>query len=264
MSASRLNIRKQKETNVWKSDQLNKFSDDVKNKILPYFEELLAIDQDNVTAIVIYGSACGVNYLPKISDINSLIIFRRFEFSQLQKSLKVIARGIPKKIAAPLVLTREDIQSSADIFPIEFLEMKENHVLIYGEDVLSALDIPQKYLRLFCEQQIKGKLIRIRQAYLEVGLNHQGMEALLKDSLTALIPVFRTLLRLKGKVPSATKFKILEELCYEFQLDQDVFKTIYRSTTKEERIVRDKIDFFVGEYLKELGKLSDAVDRIEK
>ena len=88
------------------------------------------------------------------------------------------------------------------------------------------------------------------------------MEALLKDSLTALIPVFRTLLRLKGKALSLHKPKMLEELCAEFQLDHDVFKTIYRSTTKEERIVRDRIDFFVGEYLKELGKLSDVADRI--
>ena len=247
---------------MWKSDQLNQLPADVKNKILPYFEELLAIHPDNTAAIVIYGSACGVNYLPKTSDINSLIIFRQLEFAQLQKSLKVIARGISKRIAAPLVLTKEEIPSSADIFPIEFLEMKEHHVLIYGEDVLSSLEIPPQYLRLFCEQQIKGKLIRIRQAYCEVGLNHRGMEALLKDSLTTLIPVFKTFLRLKGKTPSVPKLKMLEELCAEFQLAHDVFKTIYRSATKEERIVRDKIDFFVGEYLKELGKLSDTVDRI--
>ena len=142
--------------------------------------------------------------------------------------------------------------------------MKENHVLIYGEDVLSSLDIPQKYLRLFCEQQIKGKLIRIRQAYLEVGLKHRGMEVLLKDSLTAFMPVFRILLRLKGRVSPINKLKILEELCGEFQLDHDVFKTIYRSITQEERILRHKIDPFIGEYLKELGKLSDAVDRISK
>lgn len=247
---------------MWKSDQLSKLSDHVKNKILPYFKELLTIHQDDIISIVIYGSACGVNYLPKISDINSLIIFRQLEFSHLKKSLKVIARGILKRITAPLVLTKEDIQSSVDIFPIEFWEMKENHVLIYGEDILSSFEIPPKYLRLFCEQQIKGKLIRIRQAYLEVGLNHRGMESLLKDSLTTLIPIFRTLIHLKGKVPPINKLKILEELCAEFQLAHDVFKTIYRSATQEERILRHKIDLFIGEYLKELEKLADAVDRI--
>ena len=241
---------------------LEKLPREVKNKVVPFMERLLDLHGDRVISILIYGSACGVNYLPKISDINSLVIFRRLEFAQLQKSLKIVARGIPKRITAPLFLTEEYVQSSADTFPIEFSEMKENYVLIYGEDVLSSLDISPKYLRLFCEQQIKGKLIRIRQAYLEVGLNHRGMEALLKDSLTTLIPVFRTLLRLKGKTPSVHKLKMLEELCSEFQLDHDVFKTIYRSTTKEERIVREKIDFFVGEYLKELEKLSDAVDRI--
>jgi len=247
---------------VWKSDQLKKLPDEVKNKIFPYFKEFLALIQDNILSIVIYGSACGSDYLPKISDINSLVIFRQFEFSKLKKSLEVIARGISKRITAPLVLTKEDIQASVDIFPIEFLEMKENHVLIYGEDVLTSLDIPQKYLRLFCEQQVKGKLIRIRQAYLDAGLHHKRMEGLLKDSLTTLMPIFRTLLRLKGKAPPVNKLKILEELCGEFQLDQDIFKTIYRNTTQEEKIVRCKIDFFIEEYLKELRKLARAVDRI--
>ena len=175
-------------------------------KISPYFKEFLAIHQDNVISIAIYGSASGGDYLPKFSDINSLVIFRQFEFSQLKKSLGVIARGISKKITAPLVLTREDIRSSVDIFPIEFWDMKENHVLIYGEDVLTSLDIPQKYLRLFCEQQIKGKLIRIRQAYLEAGRTYKGKESLLKDSLTTLMPIFRVLIRLKGRVPPINKF----------------------------------------------------------
>lgn len=247
---------------MWKFDQLNKLPKDVSKKAFRYFEELLAIQEDNIASIVIYGSACGINYLPKISDINSLLIFRQFEFSQFKKSLKVIARGISKKISAPLILTKEDIRSSVDIFPIEFLDMKENHVLIYGEDVLSSLEIPQKYLRLSCEQQIKGKLIRIRQAYLEVGLTSKGMEALLKDALTALIPVFRTLLRLKNRVPPLDKLKILEEICREFQLGTEVFKTIYRNTTQEARIAPSKIDVVIGEYLKELGKLSEAVERI--
>lgn len=247
---------------MWKSDQLNRLPDDVRNKVSSYFKDFLALHQDNVISIVIYGSAIGGDYLPKISDINSLVIFRPFEFSQLKKSLGVIARGISKKIAAPLILTREDIRSSVDIFPIEFLDMKENHVLIYGEDVLSSLDIPQKYLRLFCEQQIKGKLIRITQAYLEAGRTYKGMEVLLKDSLTALMPIFRVLIRLKSKVPPVNKFDVLQDTCREFQLDAHIFQMIYRSIRQEEKIARGKIDFFIGEYLKELGKLAGAVDRI--
>ena len=75
-------------------------------------------------------------------------------------------------------------------------------------------------------------------------------------------------IRLKKKAPQLSKHKILEQLCEEFQLDSNIFKTIYRHTTQEEKIVRDKINFFVGEYLKELEKLASAasaasaVDRI--
>ena len=244
---------------------LDKLPVDVKRKIVPFMQELLAIHQDNITSIFIYGSATGINYLPKISNINSAIIFKRLRFEQLQDSLSAVSKAVKQKMTAPLFLTQDQIHSTMDIFSIEFLEMKENHVLIYGEDILSSLEIPLQYLRLFCEQQIHGKLIRIRQSYLEVGLDHKQMESLLKDSLTALIPIFRTLIRLKKKTPHLSKHKIFEQLCEEFQLDSDILKTIYRHTIQEEKIVRDKIDFFVGEYLKELEKLASvasAIDRI--
>ncbi len=241
---------------------LDKLPIEVKKRILPFMEGLLAIHTENIISIFIYGSAAGVNYLPKISDINSAFVFKRLEFAQLHSSLSTILKGMKQRMTAPLFLTKDHIRSTMDIFPIEFLEMKENHVVIYGEDIFSSLEIPLQHLRLFCEQQIQGKLIRIRQAYLEVGLDHKRMEALLKDSLNALIPVFRTLIRLKKKTPPLSKHKILEELCEEFQLDSNILKAIYRHTTQEERILRHKMDFFVGEYLKELGKLAALVDRI--
>ena len=241
---------------------LDKLPVDVKRKIVPFMQALLAIHQDNITSIFIYGSAAGVNYLPEISDINSALVFNHLEHPQLQKSLMAVSKGMKHKITAPIFLTQKYIRSSFDVFPIEFLEMKENHVLIYGEDILSPLEIPSQYLRLFCEQQIKGKLLRTRQAYLEVGLDHKKLESLLKDSLSALIPIFRNLLRLKKKTPPISKHQILKELCEEFQMDLNVFKALYRHTTYEERILREKMDFFAGEYLKQLEQLTQAIDLI--
>ena len=239
---------------------LEKLPVEVRKKIIPFMEELIAIHKDNIRSVFIYGSATGIDYRPKISDINSAIVFKSLQFLQFQNSLSVISSGIKQKFSAPLFLTLEYIHSSLDVFPLEFSEMKENHVLIYGEDVLSTLEIPQQYIRLFCEQQIKGKLIRIRQAYLEVGLNHKGMEALLKDSLTSLLPVFRALIRMKKTWTQLDKTKILEELCEEFKLDKSVFLTIFRHTRQEELILRNKMDFFTGEYLKQLEKIAQAIE----
>ena len=65
---------------------LDKLPVEVERKIVPFMQELLAIHQGNMRSIFIYGSATGINYLPKISNINSTIIFKRLEFTQLQDS----------------------------------------------------------------------------------------------------------------------------------------------------------------------------------
>ncbi len=235
---------------------------EVQKKIGSYLEAMIDINGDNLDSVFVYGSAAGENYIPKSSDINLVFILKDLNFQSLKSIQNVVSKGILKKIAAPLVLTESYIRSSLDVFPIEFLDMKENHVLLYGKDVLSALEIKGEHIRLFCEQQIKGKLIRIRQAYLEVGHKNKGLEALLKESLNSLIPVFRNLIRLKGKQPSVGKEEIIRELCQVFVLDEKVFLPIYKDSTNDEKIDNQEVVVFIEKYLDQIEKLASMVDEI--
>jgi len=235
---------------------------EVQNKFIPYLKTMIDIHKNHLIAVFIYGSAAGINYIPKISDINSVFVFKDLAFGSLTDSLKLVSKGISKKIAAPLFLTKEHIETSLDVFPIEFLDMKENHILLYGIDLLSDLEIKEEHIRLFCEQQIKGKLIRIRQAYLEVGLKKKGMEALLKESLNSLIPIFRNLIRLKDKKPPIEKSELIKQLCQEFDLDENVFLPIYKDTSNDEKIANQEVVVFIEKYLDQIKKLGAGVDQL--
>ena len=235
---------------------------EVQKKFIPYLTEMIEIHGDNLISVFVTGSSAGENYIPKTSDINSVIVFKDLNFNVMKNSLKMISKGISKKIAAPLFLTKEYINDSLDVFPIEFLDMKEKHILLLGEDVLDSLEIKGEHIRLFCEQQIKGKLIRIRQAYLEVGLKKKGQEALLKESLNALIPIFRNLIRLKGEQPSTDKIDIIKQLCQIFALAEDVFLPIYKDTSNDEKIANQEVVIFLEKYLIQIEKLSKMVDKL--
>ena len=235
---------------------------EVQKKIIPYLKKMSDIHGNNLISVFVYGSAVGENYVPKVSDINSVFVFKDLEFSILRSSLSVISKGIFKKIAAPLFLTKDYINSSLDVFPIEFLDMKENHILLYGEDIFSGLEIRGEHIRLFCEQQIKGKLIRIRQAYLEVGLKKKGLESLLKESLNSLLPIFRNLIRLKGEQPSINKTAIIGQLCRMFELDENVFLAIYKDSANDEKIANQEVVVFLEKYLIQIEKLADMVDKL--
>ncbi len=241
---------------------LEKLNPQARKVIQPYLGELLKIHQDNLVSIFVCGQAAGADYIHKVSNINLFVILQRLEFQDLQKSLKTVSAGINKKIAAPLFLTRKHIESSSDVFPIEFLEMKENHLLLYGEDLLSQLEIRLGQIRLFCEEQIKGKLIRIRQAYLEIGLKRKGIEALLKESLSSLTPVFRNLIRLKGKTPPVEKEQIYKQLCAEFNLDRALLLAVLRDTKNDEKIGAYDVEVFFEKYIAQIQKLAIAVDQL--
>lgn len=241
---------------------LQKISLQAAKIIEPYLRKLLGIHPGNIISIVLSGAAAGKDYLPGISQINLLVVFNTLGFGELKKSLRLVSQGIRKKIAAPLFLTRQHIETSLDVFPIEFLEMKENHILLYGEDILSGLEINSEHIRLFCEEQVKGKLIRIRQAYLEIGLKRKGTEALLKESLSTLTPVLRNLIRLKGKVPPLKKEDIYSQLSAEFGLEQDVFLAILKDTANDEKINAQDVEVFFERYIAQIQKLAVAVDRL--
>jgi predicted nucleotidyltransferase len=239
-----------------------KLHGDVAKKFIPFLTEMVRIHDDNIVSVFIYGSAACDNYIPKVSDINSVFIFREIDFRTLENSLSVVSKGISRKIEAPLFLTEEYIKTSLDVFPIEFVDMKENHTLLYGADVLSALKINGEHIRLFCEQQIKGKLVRIRQAYLEVGSQKKGQESLLKESLNSLIPIFRNLIRLKGQEPSIKKEEIIIKLCELFNLEKNVFLPVYKDTANDEKIAGKDVKVFLEKYIEQISILARMVDEI--
>jgi len=241
---------------------LDRLPDAIREKVTRYMTGLLSLHQDNTVSIYVYGDAASGYFMPKASSINSTIVLKQLGFQQLKQSLNHINSGIRNKFPAPLFLTPEHIKTSCDTFPMEFLEMKENHVLLYGDDLLAGLEINPSNIRFVCEEQLKGKLIRIRQAYLEIGLRRRGMEALIKESLYALVPSFRGLLRLKDITPPTKKEEIIKQLGETFHIDAELFLAVLRDDRNDEKISGQDIESFLEEYIEQIGLLAEIADRL--
>lgn len=229
---------------------------ELRDVIRSYIIRLLDIHKENIISIVLYGSATGKGFIPKKSDINLVVILKDLEFKHLKSTLELIKYGISKRIAVPLMLPLSHIESSKDAFPVEFIEIKENNILLYGKDIFSDLAIDERNIELFCKREIEGKLIRLRQAYLEIGLNKKGIETLMKESMHSLIPVFRALLRSRVKTSPIDKEKILIEFCNHYGLAKDVFTAILKDRMNDEKIMGKDVEAFFEKYLKEIEKFS--------
>lgn len=242
---------------------LDKLPEAVRGLVEPYAKKLIEILGDNVCSIAVFGSATGADFIPKKSNVNLLVVCERVELSDLKKSFKLIAQGRKKGIVAPLFLTRRHMETSSDVFPIEFLDMRDFHLVIYGAPVFEELDIGTENLRLEVEEQLKGKLLRLRQVYLEVGANPKAIRAVLVESLTSLIPVFRSIITLLGKEVPRNKSEVIEAASKEFGVDQRVFSRVLNIKLGKAKLDKKEVEDFFSKYMGEIEKLAIAVDQLK-
>jgi hypothetical protein len=161
-----------------------------------------------------------------------------------------------------LFLTREYVKSSLDVFPIEYLNFQRNHVLAYGEDLLQDLELDREHIRLQCEREVKGKLLLLREAFLEGSGKGKALRQVVDQSIPAFSAIFEALLYLEGEEMPRGKREIIRRACETLELDTPVFERLL--DVKEERTKPDRVEMrgLYQAYLSEVRKLANRVDRM--
>ena len=90
---------------------------------------------ENLQSVILYGSAAAGDFNPEFSNLNLLCILRETSFARLSAIAPVVEWWHRHKHPAPLVMTREELERSADVFPIELLDMQQHHRVLFGENV---------------------------------------------------------------------------------------------------------------------------------
>lgn len=196
---------------------------DVRETLRSYLTDVTALFGPSLKAVILYGSAARGEYLPGRSNINLLLLLAKHDVGALQRYGKEHRRWSQERIVVPLFLTEEELRSSASLFPLESLEIKEQHVLLTGRDPFPTLAIDLRNLLGQCEQEIRGNLLRLRQRFVEGAGKAEAAAVLLPLSLTALLPCLRGLFRLlKIPIPRMTE-SLLESLQFGLGVDSVTF-----------------------------------------
>src|SRR6266700_2244752 len=121
-------------------------------KLLSEFvEKMRTAAGENLISVILYGSAAEGEFHPEYSDLNLLCVLRDASFASLAKIAEVVEWWRSKKHHPPLVLTPEELRTTADVFSIEFVDMKQRYRVLWGDDVLKSLDIPMHMHRSHLE-----------------------------------------------------------------------------------------------------------------
>lgn len=219
---------------------------------------------DQLVSIILYGSGATSDYRPRKSDLNFMIVLTEKGIENLDRAFPMVKKWRKRKVNVPLFLTREYLDSSLDVYPIEYLGFQRRHRVVYGKDIFGELHVDREWLRLQCEREIKGKLLLLRQGYLESEGKGNGLKEVAIRSIPAFLAIFEGLLHLKERTIPTVKREVITAGCDAFGLDAGIFDKIL--AVREGRFKPDErtLQRLFKEYLGVVRKLALLVDSMEK
>jgi hypothetical protein len=219
---------------------------------------------ESLVAVVLYGSAASEERHSKFSDFNVLCVLTAVTPRELSAGEELFHwwRGLGNP--SPLLLTEPELSSSAESFPIEFLDIQQQHRLLHGKDLISGLLVGRTYYRAQVEHDLRAKVLRLRQKAAGALSDPPLLRRLLADSVSTFCVLFRHALALHGVEVAARKREIVERAAEHFALDSRPFLQLL--DLREERCAPRDVDpwSLLAPYLGALGKAIDAVARLPK
>jgi hypothetical protein len=186
--------------------------------------QLRAAFGDDLTSVVLYGSAAGGEHNPKRSDQNVLVIVRKVPMTAA-RAISASARawadaGNPP----PLVMTADEWRGSSDIFPMEYADILERHRVLYGAAPFDGITVQAADLRLQLEHEAMGKLLKLRQSVLASAGDDKRLLELMAASASTIMVIFRAVCRLHAVTPDRDNAKLVDQVAQLAHLDPQPFQ----------------------------------------
>jgi predicted nucleotidyltransferase len=226
----------------------------------PFTDDYRVAFGADLESIILYGSAARGEYVPKISDINFMIMLSPEGMQRLAAAMPLVDRWSKARVATPLFLTQDYIFSSIDVFPIEFLNMKASYRLVWGKDALKNLEFDKRLVRLQAEREIKAKLLHLRERFVETGGSAKKITQLISISLPAFFSIFQAVLFLNDQQPSTKMSELLALASRSSGLNTSLFEMLAAVRNKNRKLKPDEALSLMASYLEEVHRLAMHID----
>jgi hypothetical protein len=213
-------------------------------------------------ATYLHGSVLTQGFDARRSKVNVLVVARALPTETLDALVRALPETRTPPQIEPLFMSQRQIEKSLDVFPIEWLEIQERHLLLEGHDVLATMEVPRTYLRLQLEHELRGKFLQLRQAYLLHGRHPEALEPVLEGSASSFATLFRTLLRLRGESPPADTPRVIERISDLFKLEPEALLGAYMVRYGSRRYRGNELITLYRKFLVEMERLVAAIDEL--
>jgi len=223
--------------------------------------DLQATHGDNLASVVLYGSAAAGDHVELRSDYNLLITLNRITPEDLRLAQAPMREWQRLGHPLPVYFTTEELADAADVFPIEFHQMANARVVLYGRDPFEFIKLSDANLRHQTEYELRSKLIQLRRMYIPASVSVEKLCDLMSDSLASFAALFRAVLILYGKEAPVAKPDCVRAAAQQFALDPEPFEKIFafRASEYEPPSEKEANDIFAG-YMEQIDRIIQVVD----
>lgn len=208
------------------SASINDLPQDTQDILARYIEHIRQQWTADLDGLILFGSAARGDFISGRSNLNILLVVRKLSVDLLRRAGQLHRQWGSQNIIAPLVMTEDDLKRSSYLFPLEFLQMTQHHLILAGRDPFGELSVDPARLGWQCEHEVMANLLRVRQRFIEGEGRIEAIQALLILSITAVLPCVRGLLFCVGQSSQEKDGALLEALPTTIQFDPTTFLEI--------------------------------------
>ena len=226
-------------------------------------EDLRATHGDNLASVVLYGSAAAGDHIELRSDYNILIALNRITPEDLRQAQAPMREW--QRLGHPLAVyfTVEELADAADVFPIEFHQMANARIVLYGRDPFEFVKLSDENLRHQTEYELRSKLIQLRRLYIPASVSIEKLCNLMSDSLASFAALFRAVLLLHGQEAPISKPDVVRATARLLHLDPIPFERIFEFRASDRRPSSEiEANDLFGAYLLQIEQVVEAVDQL--
>lgn len=236
----------------------------MKHQFDAFIDDLKATHGRNLASVVLYGSAATGDFVKNQSDYNLLIALHKIAPEDLRAAQAPMREWSRLGHSVPVYFTVSELQNAADVFPIEFHQMEQARVVLFGEDVLATLKISDKFLRHQTEYELRSKLIKLRRAFIPASASGQSLTTLMANSLPDFVAVFRAVLLLHKIAPPIAKHEIITATARHLKVNGEPFEKIldFKENNSARSLDDKSANQLFADYMQQIENVIEAVDKV--
>jgi hypothetical protein len=193
--------------------------DETQKLLHSYVKEVKALFGEQLEGVLLYGSAVRGEFLQGRSNLNLLLLVSSYAQSLLKGYSVIHRRWSKEQIIAPLFLAEEELRSSASVFPLEYLEIQEQHRVLGGRDPFVGFRVETARVAAEVKQGLTGSLFRLRQRFVEGNATDEAALILVPLSVAGLLPLLRGIQRIQGRPILYQSDALIKDMAAHLSLD---------------------------------------------